>query len=352
MHKVCVLVIDDSAFMRKMITDILSSDDRIHVIDTARNGEMGLKKIKQYNPDVVTLDVEMPVMDGITTLKKIMETHPLPVIMLASVTGFGANKTVEAITNGAVDFITKPSGSISLDIKKIKNELITKVLAATEIKHKHMKPKELDKSTPVSKHILNHQRTIIAIGTSTGGPKALQSVLTKIPKENVPPILIVQHMPEKFTKSLANRLNALASIRVKEAVHGEVIQSGTAYIAPGNQHLKIRSMGTSNTIDLTQDPPVDGHRPSVNVLFESIAHIEKINKIAIVLTGMGSDGSQGIEYVMKKDPKAIIVAESAESAVINGMPKAAINTGYVTSIVHLHEIGSFIENIISKPGEM
>src|SRR5690625_1490637 len=174
MHQVGVLIIDDSAFMRKMISEILSSDSRIKVLDTAPNGEIGLKKIEKYNPDAVTLDVEMPVMDGMTTLKKIMDSHPLPVIMLSNVTGLGANKTMEAITNGAVDFVTKPSGAISLDIGKVKDELITKVLAAAQAKHEGTSTKVIDKIVPKPNHSLNFTKSVLVIGSSTGGPRALQ----------------------------------------------------------------------------------------------------------------------------------------------------------------------------------
>lgn len=352
MHQVGVLIIDDSAFMRKMISEILSSDSRIKVLDTARNGEIGLKKIEKHNPDVVTLDVEMPVMDGMTTLKKIMDSHPLPVIMLSNVTGLGANKTMEAITNGAVDFVTKPSGAISLDIGKVKDELITKVLTAAQAKHKGTSSKVINKTVPTPNQSLNFSKSVIVIGTSTGGPRALQRVLSDIPKGNVPPILIVQHMPEKFTKSLAKRLNTLTHIEVREAVHGEIISRGKAYIAPGNQHMKLRAVGMTYAIELTQEMPVNGHRPSVDVLFESVSHLNKINKLAIVLTGMGNDGSKGLTLLKKKDPQTITVAESGESAVINGMPKAAIHTGCVNSIIHLHQIGSFIGNTFNLAGEM
>ena len=352
MYQVRVLVIDDSAFMRKMIKEMLSTDHRIQVIDTARNGEIGLKKVKKYRPDVVTLDVVMPIMDGMTTLKKIMQTSPLPVVMLSSVTGQGANKTVEAISLGAVDFITKPSGAISLDIEKVKRELITKVLAAAEVKQEYLKPKEACNPALIQKHSLKYTRTIIAIGTSTGGPRALQRVLTDVPDGDIPPILIVQHMPEKFTKSLADRLNMLTSITVKEATHGEILKNNTAYIAPGNQHMKVRAVGTSYAIALTNEEQRNGHRPSVNTLFESIAHLVRINKLAIVLTGMGSDGAEGVSIIKNKDPSAVIIAESADSAIINGMPKAAINTNAVNSIIHLHQIGEFIGKLTNIPGEM
>lgn len=349
MKPIRVLVIDDSAFMRKIISDILSRDKRIKVIDTAHHGEAGLRKIKQYDPDVVTLDVEMPVMDGITTLKKIMQDCPMPVVMLSSATGEGAKKTVEAISNGAVDFIMKPSGPISLDMEKISREMIQKVVMAAQTGEKKTNQEQRDVLPEVKRPIRKHQRTIIAIGTSTGGPKALQRILTDLPKNRViPPMLIVQHMPETFTKSLAERLNSLASIHVREAVHGEIIKQNTAYIAPGGLHMKVREIGLSYAVELTDEKPRNGHKPSVDTLFESVGSLEHVDKIFLVLTGMGKDGSHSLSALKTADPNAMVIAESEQSATINGMPKAAIQTGTVSSVIHLNEIGNFIGQQIGR----
>lgn len=346
MEDVRVLVIDDSAFMRKVITDILSCDARIKVVDTARNGEIGLRKIKQYQPDVVTLDIEMPVMDGMDTLRKIMEENPLPVVMLSSVTDRGAAQTMEAISIGAVDFVMKPSGPISLDMEKIKYQITEKVLAAANIKKKETTEHQEVTMASVSSEKLIYDKTIIAVGTSTGGPRALQQVLTDLPKhERVPPILIVQHMPATFTKSLAERLNLLVPIRVKEANHGDVLTDNTAYIAPGNRHMTIHEVGLSYTIELTDEAPRQGHRPSVDTLFESLALLKRVNKVALILTGMGSDGALGIKDLKTRDINALIVAESEESAIIYGMPKAAINTGQVDTTLHIDDIGTFIGHL-------
>ncbi|MFZ3576626.1 protein-glutamate methylesterase/protein-glutamine glutaminase [Virgibacillus sp. DJP39] len=350
-----VLVIDDSAFMRKMITDLLSSNEQIEVVGTARNGEDGLKKIKELSPHVVTLDVEMPVMDGIATLKNIMDTNPIPVIMLSSITKEGSTKTIQAISNGAVDFIQKPSGSISLDIDKIKEELIKKVIAAANVKvSKHPKSTEdVDFKTAVNQTFKNsHAQTIVAIGTSTGGPRALQRVLTDLPDDFTTPIVIVQHMPPGFTKSLADRLNTLTKIHIKEATHGEIIQKSTVYIAPGDFHLKIRKMGTSFAVELSKEAERSGHRPSVDVLFESLAEIPNVNKIAVLLTGMGNDGSKGLQRLKEKDSSTVVVAENEESSIVYGMPKAAIKTNTVNHIVHLHQVGHTISNLIKKPRGM
>lgn len=350
MELIRVLIIDDSAFMRKMIADLLSSDPQIEVIGTARNGDDGLKKITELMPDVVTLDVEMPIMDGISTLKHIMDASPLPVIMLSSVTKEGSSKTIQAISNGAVDFVQKPSGSISLDIEKIKQELIKKVITASHAKvSKHLTNVSEKHMSVINQSISQvHPQTIIVIGTSTGGPRALQRVLTDLPDDFSIPIVIVQHMPAGFTKSLADRLNTLTNVHIKEASHGEVMQKSTVYIAPGNSHIKVRRMGTYFAIELSQEPERNGHRPSVDVLFESLAETTNVNKIAVILTGMGSDGSKGLTYLKEKDPNTIVIAEKEESSIVYGMPKAAVKTNTVNHIVHLHQIGETITHLVMK----
>ncbi|WP_047981253.1 protein-glutamate methylesterase/protein-glutamine glutaminase [Ornithinibacillus contaminans] len=352
MSPIRVIVIDDSAFMRKMITDILESDSRIQVLATARNGVEGLKKIKMLSPDVVTLDVEMPIMDGITALSHIMAEHPIPVVMLSSLTKEGATNTLQAITNGAVDFITKPSGSISLDIATIKEEIITKVIAASQVDVATKTGEQQQESPKLVASKQKHAATIVLVGASTGGPRALQRFLLDIPSDFTDPILIVQHMPAGFTKSLAERLNQLSELHVKEARHGEIIKERTVYIAPGNFHMKIRKVGTVHAIELTQEDERSGHRPAVDVLFESAALLTRVNKIAVILTGMGSDGSKGIKELKKRDADTIVLAESEESAIINGMPKAAVKTNAVNYIIHLHQMGEMIHALTKRVGGM
>lgn len=350
MDKINVLIIEDSAFMRKMITEILSSDDRIHVLGTARNGEEGLKKMRTLYPDVITLDVEMPVLDGIETLKVIMEENPIPVVMLSSLTSRGAEKTVQAMSLGAVDFVTKPSGSISLDIDQSRDEIISKVLIASKV---NTKKKEKTISKPLKKIPAQHYKnSLVVIGTSTGGPRALQQVLTKLPKEFDAPILIVQHMPPNFTKSLADRLNTLSEIKVREATHGEIIKKGVAYIAPGDYHMKVRKVGMALAIELTQEALFNGHRPAVDVLFNSVATLDRLNKVAVVLTGMGRDGSMGIKEIKTYDSDAVVLSEAEESSIVYGMPAAAVETGCVNQVVHLHKVGEAINNIVSSPGRV
>src|SRR5699024_8836797 len=269
MEPVRVLVIEDSAFKRKMIVEILESDPRITVLGTARNGKEGFKKITQLSPDVVTLDVEMPIMDGMTTLEKIMQTNPLPVVMLASRTAKESSIMIQAISKGAVDFITKPSGSISLDIHEIREAIVEQVIIASKA---NLATHNLPKSIPTP-HMdrKKYEDTIVAIGASTGGPRALQKILAGLPSNFPAPILIVQHMPANFTKSLAERLNSLSAISIKEATDGEKINQGVAYIAPGGFHMKVKHTNGSLFIQLTKVPENSIYRPSIDVLLDSVA---------------------------------------------------------------------------------
>ncbi|WP_275125087.1 chemotaxis response regulator protein-glutamate methylesterase, partial [Anoxybacillus sp. LAT_35] len=348
--KVKVLVVDDSAFMRKLISDFLSEHPRLHVVGTARDGQEALQKIEQLNPDVVTLDVEMPVMNGLETLKHIMQKKPLPVVMISSTTTEGAENTILSLQYGAVDFIAKPSGAISLDLYKIKDKMIEKVLLASEANLRTVKIKQKMSMLPqkqYSKIGISERnnaigkKKIIAIGTSTGGPRALQHVLTKFPATIDAPILIVQHMPKGFTKSLATRLDSLCNIRVKEAEDGEVIQKGTAYIAPGGNHLYVKRVGTSLAIHLDEGAPRNGHRPSVDVMFESLSALTDYEKVAVIMTGMGSDGTAGLKQ-LKASGNTFVVAESAESSVVFGMPKSAIAANVVDEIVHVDDIAKVV----------
>lgn len=344
-----VLVVDDSAFMRKMITDLLEEDNRIQVVATARNGQDALEKINQLDPDVVTLDIEMPIMNGLEALKLIMKTKPKPVIMVSSTSTAGAENTVLAMSYGAIEFIAKPSGTISLDLRNVQTELIEKVIIAANVKLTKVPPpqqqstKRLSQSSVKQKHPIDLlEKKIVAIGTSTGGPKALTQVLTKLSQNINAPILIVQHMPAGFTKSLAARLNSLSKISVKEAEDGEVIKKGVAYIAPGGYHLKVRSIGTTVAIQLDQSPLENGHRPAVDTMLNSLASISQYSIITVIMTGMGSDGTKGL-LKLKKNKGIIAIAEAEESAVVFGMPRAAIKTNKVDEIVHLDEIASAIE---------
>lgn len=349
--KITVLVVDDSAFMRKLITDFLSESNRITVVGTARNGKEAVAKVQELKPNVVTLDVEMPVMNGLEALKILMSDHPVPIVMLSSTTQENAKNTVLAMQLGAVDFIAKPSGAISLDLHQVKSELIHKVLMASKANIKVAKKlvarqvelpkKQTNKSVPSVRTSVSSLRKIVLIGTSTGGPRALQAVLTKLPSNFDAPILVVQHMPAGFTKSLAERLSTLCEIAVKEAEDGEVIQKGTAYIAPGGIHLTVKASGTSLVIELSDSPPRNGHRPSVDEMLASASRLQNYQKVTVIMTGMGSDGAKGL-IGLKSSGSTIAIAESEESSVVFGMPKAAIATRLVDEVVHLEKISSAI----------
>ncbi|MED4351819.1 chemotaxis response regulator protein-glutamate methylesterase [Schinkia azotoformans] len=358
-NQVKVLVVDDSAFMRKLITDFLNEDPRFNVVGTARNGKDAIQKVKEWQPDVVTLDVEMPEMNGLDALQAIMSENPTRVVMLSTTTKEGAENTLLAMLYGAIDFIAKPSGAISLDLDKVKEEIIMKVLMASKVNVQGFSMKK-NKVTPlfedvqprqtrtVEKTQKNTVKKLVCIGTSTGGPRALQQVLTKLPKTIDAPILVVQHMPAGFTKSLAARLNSISAINVKEAEDGDILENGTAYIAPGGYHLKLKNSGGNNiTIYLDQTVPINGHRPSVDVMYESVSEIKNYSKIAVIMTGMGSDGANGLK-TLKSSGNTIAIAESEETSVVFGMPKSAIATNLVDEVVNLDKIASTIMKYIES----
>ncbi|GAB2563374.1 protein-glutamate methylesterase/protein-glutamine glutaminase [Gracilibacillus alcaliphilus] len=344
MAKKQILVVDDSAFMRKMITDILSASDQLEVCGTARNGEDALKKLIEWKPDVITLDVEMPVMDGISTLQEIMKRQPTPVVMLSSLTKQGADKTMEAMSYGAVDFIAKPSGAISLNIKDIQEEIISKVERATQVSHFRWLPAEKAVSTKRKNtyKAIQSDHPIVAIGSSTGGPRALQDVITGLPAGFQAPVVIVQHMPKGFTKSLAERLNKMSALHVKEVAHGDVIEKGHVYVAQGAKQFKVISAGTQLIADVKESEPVNGHQPAVDVLFESIASIRHCHPIAVILTGMGSDGTNGLIQLKKHHPRTIAIAQSEASCVVYGMPQAAVKTGLIDYTEDLNDVSDVL----------
>ncbi len=366
-----LLIVDDSAFMRKLISDFFVENPLVKVVGTARNGKDAIRKIQLLKPDVVTMDVEMPEMNGLEALKQIMEICPVPVVMLSSTTRNGTDTTMLAMEYGAVDFVAKPSGTISLDLHKIQEELVHKVEQATHVSIKKLK-KTIGMKRPVSpvptSHLLSGwektaveqtapvtpflnqekkewskaSRKVVLIGTSTGGPRALQEVITKLPAQIQAPILIVQHMPAGFTKSLAARLDQLSDIRVKEAEHGDILQNGVAYIAPGGYHMKLRKVGTAFGIVLDQtEPPRAGHRPSVDVLFEDASRFHEFDKIAVIMTGMGYDGSKGLT-ALKSTGNVMAIAESADTCIVYGMPKAAVETQLVDEVADVDDIAQSI----------
>jgi len=371
------LVVDDSAFMRKLISGFISTHPDIEVIGTARNGLDAIEKVLELKPDVVTLDIEMPLMNGLEALQEIMLKCPVPVVMLSSTTKIGAENTMLAMAYGAVDFVAKPGGAISLNLHEVKEEIIEKVAAASGVQVSKLKkvgiPSSLNKApeknvlpiaafketiktpplalssqlnTSKKQEFSIYNKTFVMIGTSTGGPRALQEVLTKLPKDILAPVLIVQHMPPGFTKSLAERLDGLCEINVKEAQDGERLENGTAYIAPGGKHLKVRKVGVSYLVKLDDvEPPRSGHRPAVDVLFESVAELMNMNYLAVIMTGMGHDGKVGMERLKEKG-QTIAIAESAETSIVYGMPRAIADAGLADEVVNLQDVSrAILENL-------
>lgn len=354
MTAIRVLVVDDSAFMRKVISDIINNDPDMEVVGKARDGQDALKKIQELNPDVVTMDVEMPGLDGLAALKELMMIDPVPVIMISSLTKRGTEQTVKALQLGAVDFIAKPSGQISLDIDTVKDEIIHKIKTAAGTKNKLANFKYQGVVSPIlpvsTTKKLNLSSTLdkmVFIGTSTGGPKALHEVIPRLPANINAGILIVQHMPPGFTRSLAERLDSLSQITVKEAEHGEKILPGCAYIAPGDYHLTVSRPASGLRelkVNLTKDQPRGGHRPSVDTMLESAAQHFWSDMVCIIMTGMGHDGSQGVQLVKERGGK--VIAEHQSSCIVYGMPKAAVATGCVDKIVPLKDISSEVFKLL------
>lgn len=323
-----VLVVDDSALMRNLLSDMLNAESNIEVIATAKDGQDAIEKVAKLNPDVVTLDIEMPKMDGLTALKHIMNSNPTPVVMLSALTEYGSKSAIKALEYGAIDFIHKPSGSISLDLRKVREELLIKLRVASMAKlHK---PK-LESVKPI-KHQINNRRRLIAIGASTGGPSALIEIIPRFPEDS-PPILIVQHMPSGFTKSFAERLDSESAIVVKEAIEGEKIEAGKAFLAPGDHHMIVTG---DKKIHLNKEPPIKWVRPAVDPMMISVASVYKSDVIGVILTGMGSDGTDGMTAIKENNGQTLAQTES--SCVVYGMPNAAVKAGCVDKIVSLSQM--------------
>jgi two-component system chemotaxis response regulator CheB len=343
--KIRVLVVDDSALMRKLIPQILEADPSIEVVGTAMDGNFCLKKIEELQPNVVTLDLEMPGMNGIDTLKEIMRSHPLPVIVVSSHSTEGASVTLKALGLGAFDFVTKPRDA-SAHMAETATELIAKIHAAADCKV--VRPGILWK-TPAPEKIsagMAAPSKLVAIGISTGGPQALEFLLAQLPADFPGTIVVVQHMPEGFTDMFARRLDELCSLRVKEAQSGDVLQAGRVLICPGSRHIKVKRLPMGDLIILSDDARVNGHRPSVDVLFNSVAEEFRSQAIAVLMTGMGDDGAQGLGMVKKAG--GMTIAQSEESCVVFGMPKAAIERGYATRVVALDGLSSTLQALCGR----
>ncbi len=397
------MIADDSAFMRKVLSDLFQKQPDFEVVGTAMNGKDTISKVKSLQPDLVTLDVNMPVMDGINALAVIMSECPTPVVMISSLTQQGTEATIRALSLGAVDFISKAGGSIS-KIDTIENDILAKCRGAVKANVRNIgdsgrKRRLMQQDFPTMRRIDLPQRTgrklvsaknvqppqpeaqapglarrqnpllqrrskpalvphpistefsgtgsgkLVVIGTSTGGPQALQRVITRLPGNLPCGVVIVQHMPAGFTKSLAERLNSISAISVKEAEHEDIIEPGWVYIAPGNYHLKVVPNGSSRKIQLNQDPPVGNHRPAVNVMYDSVAQFGK-DLVAVIMTGMGCDGCEGMKNI--KSHGGYSIAQNEETSVVYGMPKAVVEAGLADEIRPLDDIARAIVEAVKK----
>ncbi len=346
--KIRVLVVDDSALMRKLIPQMLESEQSIEVVGTAMDGTFCLKKIQELKPHVVTLDLEMPGMNGIDTLKEIMRRSPLPVIVVSSHSTEGASITFKALGLGAFDFVTKPQDA-SGHMADTARELIAKIKAASDCKI--VGPGSLLTAAPRPERISPAKLSAlptktVAIGISTGGPQALEYLLPQLPADFSGAILIVQHMPENFTNMFARRLDELSALRVKEAQSGDTLQAGRVLVCPGNRHMKVKHLSMGDIVVLNDDEKVNGHRPSVDVLFESVAAEFGPQAIAVLMTGMGDDGAQGLGAV--KQAGGMTIAQSEESCVVYGMPKAGVERGYATRVVSLDLLSSTLQALCGR----
>lgn len=357
MAKIRVLIVDDSALMRQLLTELLSQDPDIQVVGTAPDPYCAREKIKALHPDVLTLDVEMPRMDGLTFLEKLMAGHPMPVVMVSSLTDAGCQTTLRALELGAVDFFTKPKIDLRDGMEEQARDLIAKVKGTAHArvlgKGRGARGTNVPDSSPLaprpmplaSSAMLKTTDTIVAIGASTGGPEAIRELLEVLPP-TMPPIVITQHMPEKFTRSFAERLNGRCRIAVKEAEDGDSVLPGHALIARGNYHMTLTRSGARYRVRLNQDPPVNRHRPSVDVLFQSVAQYAGGNSVGVILTGMGGDGAQGL--LAMKQAGAYTVAQDERTCVVFGMPKEAIKLGGVEKILPLADIPAAIVTRVSS----
>lgn len=352
MRKIRVLIVDDAVVVRRIVSDILSEDPDIEIAGTAANGRIALAKIPQVNPDLITLDVEMPEMNGLEALAEIRKLYPvLPVIMFSTLTERGGQATLEALSLGATDYVTKPAnvGSVSAAMQRIREELIPKIKTfcakvaglkppTISIPERLVKPSQL--AAPMAKPKIGEIRQridILAIGVSTGGPNALAELMPVFPKDFPIPIVIVQHMPPFFTKLLADRLASKSSIKINEGVAGTKLNAGEAWVAPGNYHMVLEGDSRTATIQVNQDPPENSCRPAVDVLFRTVAQIYGARTLAVILTGMGQDGLIGCEHI--RDAGGRILAQDENTSVVWGMPGFVAKAGLADKVLPLNEIG-------------
>ncbi|MCX6074521.1 MAG: chemotaxis response regulator protein-glutamate methylesterase [Campylobacterales bacterium] len=336
-----VLIVDDSATARAVLTDILSSDPMIEVVGTASDAYIARDKIVELRPDVICLDVEMPRMDGITFLKRLMHYMPLPVIMVSSLTQSGAKTTLEALEAGAVDFVPKPHSHIYDGKDEMRDELLAKIKVASKVRVQKRNLSTISQANTTS--LAETTNKILAIGASTGGTEAIKDLLLGLPR-NAPGTIIVQHMPSNFTGPFAERLNGLCAMEVREARNGDSITPGVVLIAPGDYHMVVRRSGSRYYVEIGSGEKVSGHRPSVDVLFNSVAKIAGANAIGVILTGMGGDGARGL--LAMRTAGARTLGQDEESCVVYGMPKVAFDLGAVERQLPLHAIAKGILELL------
>ena len=353
--KIRTLIVDDSAVVRQVLTQLLSKSDAIEVIGAVSDPIFAMAKMNQYWPDVVVLDVEMPRMDGITFLKQIMAVRPTPVVICSTLTEKGAETTLRALSAGAVGIVTKPKAGLKSFLEEDSGDIVQVVKAAALTDMRRMKAitMETGRASIVNKHqtseafvssttkaMASTTDRLVAIGTSTGGTQALEVVLSRLSRV-CPGIVIVQHMPEKFTAAFASRLDSICEIEVKEASSGDRIMAGRALIAPGGKHMSIKRSGAQYIVDIQDGPPVNRHRPSVDVLFRSVAKWAGKNALGVIMTGMGDDGARGLKEMFSVGAQTL--GQDEQSCVVYGMPKEAVKLGAVQQELPLPAIAGFIE---------
>lgn len=346
-----VLVVEDSALMRSELTKIIEKDFELKVVGTARNGKVALEKIKELSPDVVTMDINMPVMDGIEALKWIIKDNPIPVVMISALTSEGASETIECLKLGAFDFIHKPAGSRSMNMEQQENEIRFKVKQAARGRRK-LRLNQYQ-NTPVTTQKRNdnfvpaNTNQIVGIGVSTGGPKTLFSMLPGIPADFPGAILVAQHMPEKFTQSFASRLNETCHLQVKEAEHGETIQTGHIYVAPGGRHMKVVRQKDTLKVKILAEHTLDSsYVPSVEAMFSSLNEVAGKHWIGVMLTGMGNDGAKALSRLFQMGGHTI--AQSEETSTVFGMPKKVIEMGGAEFILDDSDISAKIVELLEN----
>ena len=353
--KIRVLIIDDSAIARNTLSRILETDAEIEVVGTAPDALIGFRKIAECSPDVLTLDVEMPKMDGLTFLERLMSTRPMPVVMVSAYTSEGSETALKALDLGALEIIEKPRIDVSSGLKELALQITDKVKAAAQAKLKspqqrfqrqHLRSSRTHLVHPELKKI-SHSPSIIAIGASTGGTDGLREILSELPID-LPGILIVQHMPKAFTPSFAKSLDRVSQIDVKEAISGDRVKGGLAMLAPGDQHLTLKRDLHGYFVELTNEPLVNRHRPSVDILFESISKCAGGDALGILLTGMGSDGAKGLLGMKQKG--AWTIAQEENTCVVYGMPRVAVELGAPREILTPSEIITRLQLLSPKGG--